>query len=49
MYALQMAYFAGVNGTALAVTNAAAVPVAVVCNTSVPLRCASQSGFNRHP
>ncbi|KAK9901388.1 hypothetical protein WJX75_009867 [Coccomyxa subellipsoidea] len=28
---------ARVNGTALAVTNAAAVPVAVVCNTSVPL------------
>ncbi|EIE20080.1 hypothetical protein COCSUDRAFT_48597 [Coccomyxa subellipsoidea C-169] len=36
MYALQMAYYSS-NGSALAVTNAATVPVAVVCNTSVPL------------
>ncbi len=42
MYALQMAYYSTSNGSALAVTNAANVPVAVVCNTSVPLRCGFQ-------
>ncbi|BDA45297.1 probable agglutinin receptor at C-terminar half [Coccomyxa sp. Obi] len=36
-YALQMAYLAAANGSVIAVTDAAAVPVAVVCNTSLPL------------
>lgn len=38
-----MAYLAAGNGSVIAVTNAAAVPVAVVCNTSQPLRCGSMS------
>ena len=40
IYALQMSYYAGSNGTVVAATGRASASIAVVCNSSLPLALA---------